>query len=85
MGLLELRGFRKSTYITETGKEIVLTLPIEQLILYIENYFYVSKRSAMIIILQKAMQRLTTGELCIYLVHNLDYVRNTAKEIYDNR
>ena len=84
-GLLELReASRISTYITEEGKDLVLSLPIEQLISYTERFFYDSVKPKMLPLLYKAMERLAKEELCIYLVHNLEYIRNISKEIYDS-
>jgi hypothetical protein len=58
MGLLELRGStRITTYITETGKELVLSLPIEQLTSYTERFFYKSVQPKMLPLLYKAMER----------------------------
>ena len=34
---------------------------------------------------EQELLKLDKADLCIYLVHNLEYVRDLAKRIYDNK
>jgi len=34
---------------------------------------------------EQELSKLSKADLCIYLVHDSEYVRNLAKEVYDNK
>jgi hypothetical protein len=61
--------------ITEKGIQYIESLLPDML----TTSLFVTKK-----LMRASMEKLKREELCVYLVHNRESVRNLAKEIYDN-
>ena len=68
-------AYSKRSKLTDEGKDYVLTFCIDKLLSIPYGIYAVPLK----------LELLPKAELCIYLVHNLAYVRHIAKEIYDKQ
>ena len=67
--------YSKRSKLTDSGKDYVLTFRIDELLSLPYGIYLIPSK----------LELLPKAELCIYLVHNLAYVRHIAKEIYDKQ
>jgi hypothetical protein len=69
--------------LTKKGNKYIESLSIDELLDirdldYVELIFCGN-------LYRRAIKRLSKEDLCIYLVHNNKYIRNIAKEVYDEK